>query len=233
MGEGKTPPLNRITVVLGHAGSGKTEFALNYSVKSRETHRKVAICDLDIINPYFRSREQQKELTDLGIRVIANTFGYDISEEIPAVSAKIKIPLQNKDYIGVYDLGGDDIGSTILAQIKKELVEEDGLLLLVVNIYRKETCDLKGIISQINRIEEKTGLKIKGLVNNSNLLEETAMDNVIKGHNLLKEVEKERGIPLVYDMVQDKVLSRPTKDNTENLSLFKVKLFGRPSWLSF
>ena len=112
-------------------------------------------------------------------------------------------------------------------------MEEDGLLLLVVNIYRKETCDLKGIISQINRIEEKTGLKIKGLVNNSNLLEETAMDNVIKGHNLLKEVEKERGIPLVYDMVQDKVLSRPTKDNTENLSLFKVKLFGRPSWLSF
>lgn len=233
MGEGRTPPLNRITVVIGHTGSGKTEFALNYCVKLKERNEKVAICDLDIVNPYFRSREQQKELENLGIEVIANTFNYDISEELPAVTPKIKAPLHNKEYIGVYDLGGDSQGAMILAQIKKELIEEKAFLLFVINIYRKETSDIKGIIDHIKKIEDTTGLTINGLVNNSNLLEETVIENVIEGHKLIKRVEEERGIPLIYDMVEQRVLSTSKRKNLEDLCIFEVKLFGRPSWRRF
>lgn len=52
----------RLTIVVGHYGTGKTEIAINYAKLIRESGKEVEIVDLDIVNPYFRSREVRKEL---------------------------------------------------------------------------------------------------------------------------------------------------------------------------
>lgn len=226
--------MKRIVCVTGHGGSGKTEFAINYAIKMKREGQKVALCDLDITNPYFRSRQQQKILENMGIRVFSNTFNYDISEDLPAVSPQIRVPLDNKEYLGIYDVGGDDIGARILNQYKAELEKEKAHIFLVVNAYRPETWDMDGVLRHIQNIEEETGLKINGLVNNSHLLENTSPENLFKGHILCKQVEAQLGIPLFYDMVTEEiyeeVINHPG-NNSMNLSLFAVKLFSRPSWL--
>ena len=52
----------RIRIIIGHYGSGKSEFSINYAVKLAEMGRKVTLADIDIVNMYFRSREKTREM---------------------------------------------------------------------------------------------------------------------------------------------------------------------------
>lgn len=74
----------KIWMVTGHYGSGKTEFSVNFAVALKKEGRKVAVVDLDIVNPYFRSREQKKTLEDMGIRVASSNVADGI--DLPALS---------------------------------------------------------------------------------------------------------------------------------------------------
>ena len=115
--------MKRITLVTGHYGSGKTEVSVNLAVDLKKEYEKVAILDLDIMNPYFRSRERQKMMEDLGIMVQFNSFGYDITEDLPALSAALKTPLENKEYMAVVDVGGDSDGAKVLNQFRKYFIQ--------------------------------------------------------------------------------------------------------------
>ena len=108
--------MKRITLIVGHYGSGKTEFSVNHVINLKKQFDKVAILDMDIANPYFRSRERQEFLEDMDIAVHFNSFGYDITEDLPAISACMKAPLENKDYMVVADVGGDNAGARGLNQ---------------------------------------------------------------------------------------------------------------------
>jgi hypothetical protein len=226
--------MKRICCVLGHSGSGKTEFALNYAVKARDLGRKVVLCDLDVINPYFRSRERQEMLENLGIRIYSNAFGYDISEDLPAVSAQLRAPFDHSDWVGIYDVGGDRMGAAILNQYKKELAREEVDYLLVVNGNRQETETLEGVLFHLRQMETDMGISFTGLVNNTHLMDETTEGDVWKGVNLCKEVEENTGIPLRYTMVTEEIFQKIIKkpqNNTMNLYFFTVKLFLKSSWL--
>jgi signal recognition particle GTPase len=85
----------RIRVIVGHYGSGKTEFSVNYALKLVKLGKKTALTDLDIANPYFRSRERKQLLENEGVKVYSNTFGYDITADLPAITAEIKAPLED------------------------------------------------------------------------------------------------------------------------------------------
>ena len=56
----------RVTIITGHYGSGKTEFAVNYAMQLSKTSPKVTLGDLDIVNVYFRSREKKQQLEEIG-----------------------------------------------------------------------------------------------------------------------------------------------------------------------
>lgn len=227
--------MKRITLVVGHFGSGKTEFAMNYVVSLKKEYEKVAIVDLDIANPYFRSRERQKELLDMGIDIEFNSYGYDITEDLPAISATIKTPLENKDFKVVMDVGGDDSGARILNQFEKYFSKEDTDIWCVINANRMETSNVEGAIRHIERIEEETGLKVNGIVNNTHMVSETTTEDIIKGYRLSLEVSKSTGVPLIYstcriDLLEN--LKNEIKDqNIEEMKIFPIKLFMRPSWL--
>ena len=79
-----------IHIFVGHYGSGKTECAVNYAMEQARRGREVAMADLDIVNPYFRTREQAEMLGARGIRVVSSNFNNDWRVDIPGISSEIQ-----------------------------------------------------------------------------------------------------------------------------------------------
>lgn len=227
--------MKRVTLITGHYGSGKTEFSMNLTVDLKQKHDKVAILDLDIANPYFRSRERQKMLEELGVSIQFNSFGYDITEDLPAISATIKTPLENKEYMAVVDVGGDDSGARILNQFGKYFTKDDSEMLCVINANRTETDNLEGALMHIRNIEIETGIKMDGIINNTHMLKETTPAEIIKGYRLCQQVSKELNIPIVWNTCRDTLLDdlkvELQKEGIEDMIIYPIKLYMRPSWL--
>ena len=219
----------RIVLVVGHYGSGKTEFALNYAIKLLEKNKKIAIVDLDIVNPYFRSREKKEFIEKNGIRLISNNFDYDIAVDLPSVSASVYAPLQDKDCHVVFDVGGDNVGARVLAQYKKYFKENEYDMYCVINANRPETSNLEGALYHISSIEHETGLKITGIINNTHLIRETKKEDIFRGQILCSEISREINIPLKYVCYVQEILKQFPEISTGQI--FPIKLYMRPSWL--
>jgi hypothetical protein len=223
----------RIRAIVGHYGSGKTEFSVNYALKLAEQGKKTAIADLDIANPYFRSRERRQMLEKRGIAVYSNTFGYDITADLPAITARIKAPLEDSSCETVLDAGGNDSGARILAQFDKYLKGGDCDLFCVINANRPETASVQGAQEHMEKIEQETGMGITGLVSNTHLLMETKTEDVIKGYRLCRELSVRRNIPLKYICCTEDGME-DLKEKTEGFPefvIFPMKLYMREHWL--
>ncbi len=224
----------RITVIIGHYGSGKTDFAVNLAIDLIGQNEKVAICDLDIANPYFRSRERKDLLEEKGIKVISNIFNFDIAEDLPAISPAIMGMITKEDTHVVLDVGGDSTGAMILNQYRKELQKEDTEIVFIINGSRMETDTANGCLLHMEEIINETGLKIDCIVNNTHMLSDTTADDVFFGHNLCKDVTNLSQIPLKYDIVEERVfetIMALAEEKGEDLKPYKLKLYMRPTWL--
>ena len=220
----------RIRIITGHYGSGKTEFAVNYVKKLRESvDGRVAIADLDIVNVYFRSREKKEELEEKGIQVIASNLDTAVAD-VPAVSGAMTMPVINKEYQYVVDLGGNDVGTLVLGRIKPLLDHAEADFFMVVNAYRPNTSTPEGIIEQMENLEYAAGLKVTGFINNTNLVRETTAECLLHGDEVLKEVTKRTGVP-VKDVSYVKDVM--TEEIPEGLSgeLFPMEFNMRKTWM--
>lgn len=220
----------RIRIITGHYGSGKTEFAVNYVKKLRESvDGKVAIADLDIVNVYFRSREKKEELEEKGIQVIASNLDTAVAD-VPAVSGAMTMPVINKEYQYVVDLGGNDVGTLVLGRIKPLLDHSEADFFMVVNAYRPNTSTPEGIIEQMENLEYAAGLKVTGFINNTNLVRETTAECLLHGDEVLKEVTKRTGVPVKYVSYVKDVM---TEEIPEGLSgeLFPMEFNMRKTWM--
>ena len=220
----------RIRIITGHYGSGKTEFAVNYVKKLRESvDGRVAIADLDIVNVYFRSREKKEELEEKGIQVIASNLDTAVAD-VPAVSGAMTMPVINKEYQYVVDLGGNDVGTLVLGRIKPLLDHAEADFFMVVNAYRPNTSTPKGIIEQMENLEYAAGLKVTGFINNTNLVRETTAECLLHGDEVLKEVTKRTGVPVKYVSYVKDVM---TEEIPEGLSgeLFPMEFNMRKTWM--
>ena len=220
----------RIRIITGHYGSGKTEFAVNYVKKLRESvDGRVAIADLDIVNVYFRSREKKEELEEKGIQVIASNLDTAVAD-VPAVSGAMTMPVINKEYQYVVDLGGNDVGTLVLGRIKPLLDHAEADFFMVVNAYRPNTSTPEGIIEQMENLEYAAGLKVTGFINNTNLVRETTAECLLHGDEVLKEVTKRTGVPVKYVSYVKDVM---TEERPEGLSgeLFPMEFNMRKTWM--
>ena len=220
----------RIRIITGHYGSGKTEFAVNYVKKLRESvDGRVAIADLDIVNVYFRSREKKEELEEKGIQVIASNLDTAVAD-VPAVSGAMTMPVINKEYQYVVDLGGNDVGTLVLGRIKPLLDHAEADFFMVVNAYRPNTSTPEGIIEQMENLEYAAGLKVTGFINNTNLVRETTAECLRHGDEVLKEVTKRTGVPVKYVSYVKDVM---TEEIPEGLSgeLFPMEFNMRKTWM--
>lgn len=219
----------RIRIIIGHYGSGKTEFSVNYAMKLKQaSSSRVAIADLDIVNVYFRSREKQVMLEEQGIKVIASSIAGN-ALDLPAVAADIITPLEDKSYEYVIDVGGDSVGARVLGRFKNYIEDGDYDMFMVVNANREQTMDLEGIKRHKETIEATSRLKVTGFINNTHLIRETTLEDVLKGDKLLKEASKELGIPIRYVSAMSHIASQiPDEVSGEILAL---DLIMRDQWM--
>ena len=223
----------RIRVITGHYGSGKTEFAVNYAVALSRLARKAALCDLDVVNPYFRSREQEAMLRAQGVEVIYSSLpGGNI--DIPALSAKITGPLVDKTYDYVIDLGGNDVGVLAMNRFRPFFDWNEVDLFLTVNVYRPDTSTAEGVIGQMRQIERAAGAKVTGLINNSNLIRETTWACLEEGGRILKEVTERTGVPVRYvSYIREYCRDEETAEESSGVcgERFPMTYFMRQAWM--
>lgn len=212
-----------ITVISGHYGSGKSEIAVNLSVQKNIN----ILIDLDIVNPYFRSREAEKILKEHDVEAVSSPLGNLTNSDLPYLSARMYAPFYNLKIKAIYDLGGDNVGAKVFRQFSDfDLTDVDHLL--VINVYREETENKDKIIKMIKSIEGSSGLKIKGLINNTNLLKETKKEDIYYGQDIILEVSKELNLDIVYTCVSKEI----TVDDSKILGeLIMLKLYLRQEWL--
>ena len=222
---------SRKTIVTGHYGSGKTEFSVSFAMLlAAQNLGKLALIDLDIVNPYFRSREQRDMLKQAGISVHGSVFETEVTAELPALGADIRAPLEDKDCHVIIDAGGNDSGAIVLNQFTKYFCDDDTMVLAIINANRPETADVSGAITHINAIEAATGLKVNGIVNNCHLLRETDVDTIVKGYELCATVAKETGKPIWCDCYPVGIVG-PEELPELSGKLLPLGLYMRPTWL--
>ncbi|MCF7926263.1 MAG: ATP-binding protein [Candidatus Izimaplasma sp.] len=192
--------MKRITIIAGHYGSGKSEICTNLAFK----HKVDYIVDLDIINPYFRTRSLHQEFEDAGIHLVESTIKKKLSSDLPYISGESAIPFLNKELTAIYDLGGTENGGRVLIQFSDKIDHfEDIDLLYVVNIFRMETNTVAKIVKSIKNLENEAQLKVTGLINNTNLLKETTEEMIKEGETILTSVAKELDLPIVYTVIHE------------------------------
>lgn len=218
----------RIRIIIGHYGSGKSEFSINYAVKLAELGRKVAIADLDIVNMYFRSREKAKEMEDLGVKVIGSQINAP-AIEVPSISAEVYAPLQDESFNLVLDVGGDQVGARALGRYVEYFKEGNYDMFFVLNANRPETQTLEKTLEYMTKIEDVSRAKITGIVNNTHLLKSTTAEDVLRGQQLALEVAERTNIKLRYISVLEEVSPSLPKDLEGEI--FPIKLFMRDAWM--
>ena len=185
-----------MTLFAGHYGSGKTNIAVNYAMLLAAEGKQVCIADLDIVNPYFRTKDSESELTALGIRLISPRFA-NSNVDLPALPAESYRLVQDKSCYGVMDIGGDDRGAYALGRFSGAIKAEGNYrMAFVVSKYRPLTSTVDDTVEIMREIESAAGLKFTCIVNNSNVGKETTREDVLGSIDFVEELCRATGLPL-------------------------------------
>ena len=186
----------RLTLFAGHYGSGKTNIAVNYAMYLAKMGRKVCIADLDIVNPYFRTKDSEEELSTLGIDLISPKYA-NSNVDLPALPAESYRLVQDKSVFGIMDIGGDDRGAYALGRFKDFIQKEnDYRMVFVANCYRPLTATVEDTVEIMREIEAASGIAFNCIVNNSNLGKETTAQTVLDSLDYVNELCRVTGLPL-------------------------------------
>ncbi|MBQ1252117.1 MAG: hypothetical protein IIY02_04295 [Firmicutes bacterium] len=196
----------RVTLLAGHYGSGKTNIAVNMAMTQKKAGFNVALADLDIVNPYYRSKDSEDDLKAMGIELICSPFA-NSNVDVPALPQELYRIVDETQTNMVVDIGGDDRGAYALGRFAQRLKDEnDYEMILVINKYRPLTVDEKDAIEIMHEIEEAGHLKFTAIVNNSNLGKETTAEDVLASVPYAENMAKETGLPLLLTTVREDLL---------------------------
>ncbi len=208
--------IKRITLFAGHYGSGKTNIAVNYALYLKEQGLKVTLADLDIVNPYFRSKDSEQALKQAGVEVIASPYA-NSNVDMPALPSSLYSVTANKDTYFVLDIGGDDRGAYALGRLKEEILKEGNYeMVFVSNFCRPLTRTAAAAMEVMREIEAVANIKFTALVNNTNLGELTEKETVVSSSEKIKELSALSGLPVLFTSVKEGLL--------EGEDIFPLKL---------
>ena len=186
----------RLTLFAGHYGSGKTNIAVNYALLLANEGKKVCIADLDIVNPYFRTKDSAEVLEKAGVELISPQFA-NTNVDLPALPAKAYKLVTDKNTYGIMDIGGDDRGAYALGRYVPSIKEENNYrLVFVANCYRPLTRTPEEALEVMREIEAACKLNFTDIINNSNLGEETSADTVLASTDFIKKLSEISGLPV-------------------------------------
>ena len=219
--------IKRITIFSGHYGSGKTNVAVNYALWLNEKVNAVSIADLDIVNPYFRTKDSMKILEEKGIKLISSEYA-NSNVDVPALPAETYGMLHNKNQHCVIDVGGDDRGALALGRYSDGILEDgDYELLFVINKYRPLTRNADMTLEIMAEIEKACHMKFTAIVNDSNLGDETTAEDVLESISYANEVSEKASLPIKMTTVKSDLYDA-LKDKIENL--MPIELYVRQSF---
>ena len=191
----------RVTLFAGHYGSGKTNLALNFARRLRRAGERVAVADLDIVNPYFRTQDSAAALAAEGIELVVSAFA-NSNVDFPAMPKEIYALVAARDRKVVMDVGGDDRGALALGRYVPDLKSEgDYEMLAVVNASRPLTRTAADAVAVLREIEAACALPFTGVVNNTNLGQETTAATVLDSLAYADDVAARLGVPLRFTSV--------------------------------
>jgi len=193
----------RITIFAGHYGSGKTNLAVNFAFFLRGLHDRVAIADLDIVNPYFRTKDSEGILTAAGIRLITSDYS-NTNADVPAMPAAAKTVFDDDNLYSVLDVGGDDRGALALGRYASFINGKDDCeMLMVVNKYRPLSGDAPSVAEIREEIERASHVRFSAIVNNSNLGKETTAQDIMDSLTFAEETSRLTGLPVKFTSVRE------------------------------
>lgn len=196
----------RLTLFAGHYGSGKTNIAVNYALALAKEGKRVTIADLDIVNPYFRTKDSEKELSEAGIRLISPRYA-NSNVDLPALPAESYSLVQDRSVYGIMDIGGDDRGAYALGRFVDAIKAEDNYrMAFVVNCYRPLTSTVADAVEIMREIEAACGLRFTCIVNNSNLGSYTTAKTVLESLDFVAMLAKETGLPVWMHTAEERLV---------------------------
>jgi len=189
--------LKGLLLIVGNYGSGKTEVAINLAIYQKKQGYDVVLADLDLVNPYFRTREVKAPMKKLGIDIILPPSHY-LQSDLPILSPAIGGLISNPKEVSILDVGGDAAGATVLGALKDVLINQPYQMIQVLNPNRPDTSDLKGSLRIFNEIQNQSGLKITGIAGNANFIDDTISETIIEGYQFAEAFANEVNLPLLF-----------------------------------
>ena len=220
---------NDIVVIVGNYGSGKTEVSINLAVTEKQAGKTVQVADLDLVNPYFRTREARKQLRMLGIDVILPQEHY-MKADLPILSPGVAAMIRTKEILAILDVGGDGVGATVLAALAESFKNRPAKVLQVVNPFRPYTDTLEGCEKIRTEIETTAKMKITGIVSNANMMQDTTMEHIRQGYDFILHLADQSGLPLEFITVPD-ALQKANDMSQFSCPLLTIKRQLVPPWL--
>ncbi len=195
----------RLTLMAGHYGSGKTNIAVNLAMMLKKSGEDVVIADLDIVNPYYRTKDSEEELRAAGIPLISSEYA-NSNVDVPALPQELYSIVDVRSRHAIVDIGGDDRGALALGRYTPFILEENDYdMLLVINKYRPLTPDTASTLEVMREIEAAGGIPFTGIVNNSNLGRETTPEDVIASDAYAKDIAAATGLPIRMTTVKAEI----------------------------
>lgn len=217
--------MKKITIITGHYGSGKTNLAVNLAMQAHREGETVAIVDLDIVNPYFRTADFKKLFEENNIKLIAPDFA-NSNLDIPSIQFDLEQIAKNEDCL-IIDVGGDDAGAVALGRYAEALSKygNDVDMFYVINQRRYLTATPDEAISLMYEIEKASRMKHTAIVNNTNLGNETTLEIIQDSEEFASEISERTGIPVIFTTFPESCA-----EFADNPDAYPVKIFVKPLW---
>lgn len=195
----------RITILAGHYGSGKTNIAVNLAFSLKRQYDNVVVADMDIVNPYFRTKDSIKEFEEAGIKLIASRFAGS-NVDLPSLPQEMYMLTDDKSSHAILDIGGDERGALVLGRYAPKIIEEnDYEMLFVFNAARPLTPDADSALEVMREIEWAGKISFTGIINNTNIGEETTPETVLSSLKKADELSKKSNLPIVMTTVEKRL----------------------------
>lgn len=197
--------LHGTVIIVGNYGSGKTEVSINLAVNRKQAGLSVRIADLDLVNPYFRTREARKALAEVGVEVVLPPEKY-LHADLPFLSPAIAAMIRDPGDLAILDVGGEGVGATVLGALADAFKGREAHLFQVINPLRPATSTFAGCTTVRRKIEKASRMQITGLIGNSNLIDETGTEEIESGYEFVHSYAVKSGLPLQFITVPRQLL---------------------------
>jgi hypothetical protein len=193
------PGLRRMTIFVGAYGSGKSEISVNFALWLAAGGHPTTLCDLDIINPYFRSADARRAVERAGVRLVTPQYA-GTNVDVPAVPGEVYTVFDEPERMAVLDIGGEDLGARVIASLYARLQAQvdDVAMYMVVNPYRPFTDTAEKIQAVARELESAANLRLAGLVHNANLLEFGDARLLADSLPVVEAAAARLGLPIVF-----------------------------------